>query len=124
LSEVLNAWASANRILLYLLLPQSSHLLQPLGQGFFRRLKVQYSLFASVKSLSKIYISLERIWMAIEATTIARLIWNAWTHADIVCMIREGECRECALDAGHMLADPALQSSPEGAVPTFEGARG
>jgi hypothetical protein len=62
--------------------------------------------------------------MAIEATTIARLIWNAWTHTGIVCIIREGECRKCALDAEHVLADPALQSSPEGAVPTFKGARG
>jgi hypothetical protein len=39
-------------------------------------------------------------------------------------MIREGECREYALDAGHVLTDPALQNSPEGAVPTFEGACG
>jgi hypothetical protein len=39
-------------------------------------------------------------------------------------MVREGECHEYALDAGHVLADPALQSSPEGAVSTFEGARG
>jgi hypothetical protein len=45
-------------------------------------------------------------------------------HTGIVSMIREGECREYALDAGHVLADPALQSSPDGAVPTFEGARG
>jgi hypothetical protein len=43
--------------------------------------------------------------MAIEATSIACLIWNAWTHTGIVCKIREGECRERALDAGHMLAD-------------------
>jgi hypothetical protein len=62
--------------------------------------------------------------MAIEATKIARLIWNAWTHTGIVCMIREAECRECALDAGHVLADRTLQSSQEVAVPTFEGARG
>jgi hypothetical protein len=62
--------------------------------------------------------------MAIEATTIARLIWNVGTHTGIACMIREGECRECALGARHVLADPALQSSPDGAVPTFEGARG
>jgi hypothetical protein len=74
------------------------------------------------KSLSKISSSLESIWMAIEATTIARIIWNAWTHTGIVCMIREGKCSECALDAGHILADPALQSSPERAVPTFERA--
>jgi hypothetical protein len=62
--------------------------------------------------------------MAIEAIIIARLIWNAWMHTGIVCMIREGECRECALDTGYVLADPALQSSLEGAVPTFKEARG
>jgi hypothetical protein len=39
-------------------------------------------------------------------------------------MIREGEYRECALDTGYVLADAALQNSPEGAVPTFEGAHG
>jgi hypothetical protein len=39
-------------------------------------------------------------------------------------MIRDGECRECALDAGHVLADPELQSSQEGSVPNFEGSRG
>jgi hypothetical protein len=46
LSEVLNAWAGANRILLYLLPPHNSHLLQPLDQGFFRRFQIQHSLFA------------------------------------------------------------------------------
>jgi hypothetical protein len=60
-------------------------------------------------------------WMAIEVTTIGRLIWNTWPHTGIFCMIREGECRECALDAGHVLADPSLQISPEGVVPTSEG---
>jgi hypothetical protein len=52
--------------------------------------------------------------MVIEAATIARLIWNTWTHTGIVYMIREGKCHECALDAGHVQADPALQSSSEG----------
>jgi hypothetical protein len=114
LSEALNELAAASRILLYLLPPHSSYLLQRLDQGFFRRLKIQYSLFAPIKKLSKIARLLERIWVAIEATTIAHLLWNAWTHTGIVCMIRERECRECALDAGHVLADRALQSSPEG----------
>jgi hypothetical protein len=62
--------------------------------------------------------------MAIKATTITRLIWNAWTQTGNVCMIREGECCKCAFDAGHVLGDSALQISREGAVPTFEGARG
>jgi hypothetical protein len=50
LSDVLNAWAAAYRILLCLLPPQSLHLLQRLDQGFFRRLKIRYSLFAPKKS--------------------------------------------------------------------------
>jgi hypothetical protein len=124
LSEVLKSWAASNRILLYLLLFHSSHLLQPLDQGFFRRLQIQYSLFAPIKNLSKIFNSFERIWTAIEATMIARLIWNGWTHTDNVCMIHEGECRECALDAEHVFADPTLQSSSERSVPTFEGVCG
>jgi hypothetical protein len=61
LSEVLNVWAAANRILLYILPPHSSYLPQPLDQGFVRRLKIQYSLFAPIKSFPKISSSLERI---------------------------------------------------------------
>jgi hypothetical protein len=45
LHAVLNAWAAADNIILCALPPHSSHLLQPLDQGFFRRLKVQYALF-------------------------------------------------------------------------------
>jgi hypothetical protein len=124
LSEILNAWAAEHQILLYLLPAHSSHLLQPLDQGFFRRLKIQYSLFPPIKGLSKISSSLERIWMAIQATTIARLVWNAWTHTGIACTIRNGECRECTLQPEHVLRDPTLQGSPDGAAPIFEGGRG
>jgi hypothetical protein len=96
----------------------------PCIKAFSDDLKFNILSLPQCKAFSKIYNSLERIWMTIEATTFSRLIWNAWTHTGIVCMIREGECREYALDTGHVLVDPALQSSLEGAVPTFEGARG
>jgi hypothetical protein len=62
--------------------------------------------------------------MAMEATTIMRLIWNAWGHTGIVCIVRQGKCCECALDSKHVLGDPALQASPDEAVSISEGARG
>jgi hypothetical protein len=71
---VLRAWVSTYRILLVLLLSHISYFRQPLDQGFFRRLKTQYSVFQQIPKLSKISGSLERISLAFEATTITRLI--------------------------------------------------
>jgi hypothetical protein len=34
------------------------------------------------------------------------------------------ECCGCTLDAEHVLGDPALQPSPNGAAPIFEGEQG
>jgi hypothetical protein len=85
LSDVLNAWIAENQILLSLLPPHSSHLVQPLDQGFSRRLKVEYSLFATITILSKRSSSLDRIWMLIQATIIARLVWNTGSHTGSVC---------------------------------------
>jgi transposase len=124
LSEILTAWAAQHHILLYLLPPHSTHLLQPLDQGFFRRLKIQYSLFAPIKDVSKISSSLERIWMAIQATTITRIVWNAWIHTGIICIVKKGECEHCELDPARVLDDPALQPASGGAIPIFEGGRG
>jgi hypothetical protein len=124
LSEILTAWAVQNHILLYFLPPHSNPLLQPLDQGFFRRLKIQYSLFAPIKGLSKISSSLERIWMAIQATTITRIVLNAWTHTGIICAVEDGECKRCELDPARVLGDPALQPASGGAIPIFEGGRG
>jgi hypothetical protein len=124
LSEILNAWAAENQILLYTLPPHSSHLLQPLDQGFFRRLKIQYGLFPAIKHMSKISGILERIWMAIQATTVTRLVWNAWQHTGIVPGIEEGVCQRCTLSPEHVLADGALQAVMDGRTPTWEGGRG
>jgi hypothetical protein len=109
LPKILNAWAAEHQILLYIFPSHSPHLIQPPDQGCFRRLKIQYSLFPPIEGLSKISSFLERIWMAIQATTIAMLVWNAWTHTGIACTIRNGECRECILRPEHILWNPTVQ---------------
>jgi hypothetical protein len=80
LAEILNVPAAKYQILVYILPSHSSHLLQRRDQGFFRQLKIQYSLFPPIQGFSVILSSFSRIWMAIQATTIMRLVWNAWTH--------------------------------------------
>jgi hypothetical protein len=80
LGEILNAWAAQHRILLYNLVPHSAHLLQPFDQGFFGRLRIQYGLFSPVKHMAKISDILERIWMAIEAKNLTRVVSNASHH--------------------------------------------
>jgi hypothetical protein len=107
LRAVLNAWAAADNIILCTLPPHSSHLLQPLDQGFFRRLKVQYALFRNSSGLSKISGILERVWMAIDASSGTRLSWNAWSHTGIIATITNGMCSGCRLDVDHVLSDPA-----------------
>ena len=124
LSEILNAWAAEHNTLLDVLPPHTSHLLQPLDQGFFRRLKVQYGLFPLIRGLSKVSGILERIWMAVQATTISPIVWNAWTHSGIRCIVTEGHCTGCALGAEHVSRDPALHPVAEGEASIFEGARG
>jgi hypothetical protein len=124
LSEIVSAWAAQNHIILYLLPPHSTHLLQPLDQGFFRRLKIQYSLFMPIKGISKISSSLERIWMAIQASTVTRIVWNAWGHTGVICEIENGECVRCGVDPARVLKDPALQPTFDGGTPVYEGARG
>jgi transposase len=124
LSDLLNAWAAQHPVILYSFPPHSSHLLQPLDQGFFRRLKIQYGLFAPVKGISKISGTLERIWMAVQAATITRIIWNAWSHTGIVAMISQGVCVGCTLDLNRVLSEPAMQTAIGGATPIFEGGRG
>jgi hypothetical protein len=114
LCTILGAWAAMNRLLLVLLPPHASHLLQPLDQGFFRRLKTRYGIFQRIPELSKISSSLERIWMAFQATTITRLIWNSWKHAGIVPVIENGECIRCQPDSQRILSDPALRTGVGG----------
>jgi hypothetical protein len=87
----LREWAARHRLVFVLLPPRTRHLLQPLDQAFLRRSKTQYSVFQRISDLSKVSSSLERIWMAIQATMITRLICNSWKHAGIIPVIESGE---------------------------------
>jgi hypothetical protein len=93
LSVVLIAWAAGNGIILDILSPHDSHLLQLLDQGFFHRLTIQCALSRAVNGVSTISAILERIWMVAQATIIARIVWKAWRkHPGIVLIISDGVC--------------------------------
>jgi hypothetical protein len=111
LCRVLRPWAATHHILLALFSPHTRHLLQPLDQGFVRRLKTQYSVFQQIPDFSKIFDSLERIWMALQATMMTGMIWNSWKHAGMIAVIQNGECIRCEFDAQRVVSDPGLRTA-------------
>jgi hypothetical protein len=77
MSEVISAFAAENGITLFLLPPHSSHLLKPLDQGFFRRIKVQFGQFPRLRDFSKATSTCKCLFMALQGTFVARNIWNS-----------------------------------------------
>jgi hypothetical protein len=94
-----------------------------LDPGFFPRLKTQSSVFQRIPELSKNSSSLERIWMALQATMITRLIWNSWKHIGIIPVIQNKECIRCELDTQRVLSDPSLRTALGGGEPIFDDVR-
>jgi hypothetical protein len=121
LCKLLNAWARENHITLCLLPPHSSHLVQPLDKGFFRRVKAQFASLAPLQGFSHISDICERIHMSIEAASVTLIIWNSWKSAGIVPVIQDGVCRSLVLDESRPLSNPTLDHAP---LPVMEGARG
>jgi hypothetical protein len=77
MSQVIRAFAAAHGITLFLFSPHSSDRLQPLDQGFFCRVKVQFGQFPRIREFSKTTSTCERVFMAQQATFITRIIWNS-----------------------------------------------
>jgi hypothetical protein len=65
MSEVISAFAAEHGITLFLLPPHSSHLLQPLDQGSFRRTKLQFGQFPRLRDFSKATSTCKCVFMAI-----------------------------------------------------------
>jgi hypothetical protein len=64
MSEAISAFTAEHVIAFFLLPPHSSHLLQPLDQGFFRHVNVQFGQFQRIKEPSKVMSTCERFFMA------------------------------------------------------------
>jgi hypothetical protein len=121
LSDELFAAAAENGVTLFMLPPHSSHLLQALDKGFFKRVKTQFTSFGKLATMSKISSTCERIHMAMQASTVTLTIWHSWSSTGIIPVIEEGVCTKVILREEDVLLDSRLaHAQPEVA----ESARG
>jgi hypothetical protein len=118
LAEEYRPIALAHNITFYVLPPHSSHLLQPLDQGFFRRLKSQFELMHFTNGFSKITEILEQIMMAIQATTINQTIWRSWFNTGISPIIENGNAVTARLDKERILTASCISKSPNPSITT------
>ena len=107
-SLTLRAFCGLNDITVLLLPPHSSHLLQPLDRGFFRRVKSQFSSFPAEEGISKISNTLERVFEAFEACHVTGFVWRCWAHASIAPVVEDGEVRGYVPVVEKVLEQPAL----------------
>lgn len=114
LLETMAALCADLNIVIYCLPPHSSHLLQPLDKGVFRRFKSQFATMEAPDSYSKISCVLERMWMAHQATEITGLIWNAWHCAGLPVQVRLGKPYAVGLDEDHVQGKSGLNHAFDG----------
>ena len=110
-NETLRTLCAQHGILLILLPPHSSHLLQPLDQLIFKKMKSEYSQFGKIEYLSKISSSLERVFNAYQASNVIWIIWMSWHHCGFIPNVQNGICQYCTLDCNTVLLNDSLQHS-------------
>lgn len=113
LSELLKAKTAEAGILLVLLPPHSSHLLQPLDQVIFRRMKQEFSQFGQISGLTKISSSLERVWAAYQATDVRHLILASWRRTGLIPVVEAGRCVRIDLNVDVVLEGDKMNHGEE-----------
>jgi hypothetical protein len=89
-SEVISLFTGHDNIIMFLLPSQSVHCLQPLGQGFFRRMKAQFAQYARIQEFVTMTSTCERFFMAFQDSLVTRIIWKSLEHSVIVSVIANG----------------------------------
>ena len=108
-SRVLRAFCADANIQLVLLPPHSSHLLQPLDQLIFRRMKREFTQMAPIRGLTKSSGMLERVWASYQASNVTWIVWRSWECAGVAPIVEEGVCTSCTLNPAVVLEDSVLQ---------------
>jgi hypothetical protein len=85
--------------------PHSTHLPQPLGRSFFRRLKSQYRQFPPASHDSNLSSTCVRLFMPAQASYVTHTIWNAFWDCPV---IKNGSCITFTFDQDQILREPAL----------------
>ena len=118
MSDELKALCAQNNVFVIILPPHSSHLIQMLDLGFFRRAKHEYAHFPNEPGLSKISNTLDRVFQAYCACRVKAFIWRCWRHSGIEPIISGGKAAGYITKEWEVLEDAAL------AHPVSEAARG
>lgn len=113
LSDVLNAKCAAAKIMLVVIPPHSSHLLQPLDQLIFYRMKREFSQFGKINGLSKISSTLERVWASYQACSVLHVVHASWRHTGIVPVLTSGKCTRVQLNKDIVLENSKLNHVEE-----------
>lgn len=109
ITDMLKAACAERDIIIYVLPPHSSHLVQPLDQMIFQRMKREFATIAPIRGLSKISGTLERVWSAYQAADVCLFIWQSWAHCGIDPIVEDGRCVGCLLNPDLVLDNKCLK---------------
>lgn len=104
----MRAFCGIRDIFVLVLPPHTSHLIQMLDRGVFRRAKAEYANFPIDKHFSKISNALERCFEAYEACRVRAFIWRCWRHSGIVPIIENGDVTGYETAEEGIMVDPSL----------------
>ena len=110
LSVIAKSFLANYNIQLYLLPPHSSHLIQPLDQGFFRKAKVEYGTLPNYPNVSKISCRMQKIATALEIAANKQTIILSWKNAGFFPVIKNGEVEKIRIEYDIVLNKPALKN--------------
>ena len=118
ISKSLFSQAAELDIHIIVLPSHSSHILQPLDQGFFRSLKAIYACVPKFPNVSKISTILQKIFTAIEECDNHQLILQSWAHAGIHPIIEDGivthvKVDETAILNSEVITEPQMEQISE-----------
>lgn len=112
LSDHIFSQAATFNVNIIVLPSHSSHILQPLDQGFFRSLKSKYSRVQPFPNVSKISTRLQKIFTALEECDNCQLIVQSWAHAGIHPVIEDGIVQRVVVDESEILNSEVVAELP------------
>ncbi len=112
LTDALNAVLASMSITLVALPPHTSHILQPLDQGFFRMVKRYYSQYGSIEGISQISSVLQRVSNAFQAATVDWTIIQSWRHTGLNPEIDGGVAARVVVQLERVLTSDELHTAP------------
>jgi len=119
--ESIKAILAQNLIEFYLLPSHTSHIIQPLDQCFFSKVKNNYRNIMISENLSIFTKKLEEIFVSIETSQVTHYILKSWELAGIHPNLLEGEIKTISLAPQNVLKKHFPPQDPNGIVAAEAG---